>query len=79
MEREAILLEIKNHLLKLAENMSKRAIAFGGTCTGEHGIGMGKIKFMNYEHGEAWNIMGDIKKTLDPKNILNPGKMVNSN
>ena len=69
----------KKTALKLAENMSKRAIAFGGTCTGEHGIGMGKIKFMNHEHGEAWNIMGDIKRTLDPKNILNPGKLFSSN
>ena len=38
-----------------------------------------KIKFMESEHGEGWNIMGDIKRTLDPKNILNPGKLVRSN
>ena len=65
--------------LKLAENMSKRALKNGGTVTGEHGIGLGKIKFMESEHGEGWNIMGDIKRTLDPKNILNPGKLVRSN
>ena len=71
--------ESRKAALKLAENMSKRALKHGGTVTGEHGIGLGKIKFMESEHGEGWNIMGDIKRTLDPKNILNPGKLVRSN
>lgn len=61
---------------KLAHRMNDRAIALGGTVTGEHGIGMGKMKYMAQEHGEAWSIMADIKRTLDPQNILNPGKVV---
>ena len=69
----------KRKAIKLAENMSKRALENGGTVTGEHGVGMGKIKFMKAEHGEGWNIMKDIKMQLDPKNILNPGKLVLSN
>jgi len=48
----------------------------GGTATGEHGIGVGKLKFMEAEHGEAWHVMADLKRAMDPNNILNPGKMV---
>jgi D-lactate dehydrogenase (cytochrome) len=47
-----------------------------GTCTGEHGIGQGKKKYMAAEHGEGWAFMGAIKKAMDPDNILNPGKIV---
>ena len=47
--------------------------------TGEHGIGMGKLNFMEKEHGYAWDIMTTIKKTLDPNSILNPGKVIRSN
>ncbi|MCK0143480.1 FAD-linked oxidase C-terminal domain-containing protein [Aliiroseovarius sp. F20344] len=60
----------------LAEGMSRRALALGGTITGEHGVGMGKLHLMEEEHGDGWAIMGDIKATLDPDNILNPGKLV---
>lgn len=60
----------------LAESMSRRALALGGTITGEHGVGMGKLHLMEEEHGDAWAVMGDIKATLDPDNILNPGKLV---
>lgn len=60
----------------LAEKMSKRALALGGTITGEHGVGMGKLGLMDAEHGAAWDVMGDIKCALDPKGILNPGKLV---
>lgn len=60
----------------LAESMSRRALALGGTITGEHGVGMGKLHLMEEEHGDAWAVMGDIKATLDPGNILNPGKLV---
>lgn len=64
---------------ELSHKMNKRAIAMGGTCTGEHGIGIGKQKYMAEEHGDAWSVMGDIKRALDPKNILNPGKVVQIN
>lgn len=52
-----------------------RAVALGGTCTGEHGIGIGKRKFMKLEHGESYELMQRIKTLLDPKGLLNPGKM----
>ena len=51
----------------------------GGTVTGEHGVGMGKMKYMTREHGDAWSVMSDIKRSFDPQNILNPGKMVQIN
>jgi D-lactate dehydrogenase (cytochrome) len=51
----------------------------GGTCTGEHGIGMGKIDFMADQHGHGWNVMGNIKEALDPYNIMNPGKIIKRN
>ncbi|ATG46123.1 2-hydroxy-acid oxidase [Celeribacter ethanolicus] len=60
----------------LAHRMAERALALGGTITGEHGIGMGKKSLMAEEHGAAWGLMGQIKAAMDPKNILNPGKMV---
>ncbi|QHQ34061.1 FAD-binding oxidoreductase [Algicella marina] len=63
----------------LAARMAKRALAVGGTVTGEHGIGVGKMKFMAEEHGQGWSVMADIKRTFDPRNILNPGKVVEIN
>lgn len=62
--------------LALSARISKRALALGGTVTGEHGVGMGKLSYMAQEHGEAWALMADIKRTLDPQNLLNPGKLV---
>ena len=56
--------------------MAKRALALGGTITGEHGVGMGKRGYMEAEHGPAWGVMGAIKTTLDPQNIMNPDKLV---
>ncbi len=53
-----------------------RALALGGTCSGEHGVGLGKREFLEAEHGpEALAVMRGLKATLDPKGILNPGKM----
>ena len=58
------------------ERLVKRAIAMDGTCTGEHGIGTGKRKYMRLEHGDGIEVMRAIKKALDPDNILNPGKIL---
>ena len=60
----------------LIEKMAKRAIAMEGTCTGEHGVGQGKVKYMKAEHGPALATMRAIKLALDPENILNPGKII---
>ncbi len=54
--------------------MIERALAMGGTCTGEHGIGAGKREYLTLEHGNGVNLMRDIKLALDPLNIMNPGK-----
>lgn len=63
----------------LAASINEVALEFGGTVTGEHGIGTGKKKYMEAEHGAAYRLMGSIKKTLDPQNIMNPGKVVDVN
>ncbi|MEM9972922.1 MAG: FAD-linked oxidase C-terminal domain-containing protein [Pseudomonadota bacterium] len=63
----------------LSDRMAERALRLGGTATGEHGVGVGKLGFMEREHGAAWGVMGDIKRALDPQNILNPGKLVAPN
>ena len=60
----------------LASQVNDIALDFGGTVTGEHGIGSGKRSYMEREHGEAWSIMGNIKELFDPNNIMNPGKLV---
>ncbi|MEW7006507.1 FAD-binding oxidoreductase [Lentilitoribacter sp. EG35] len=62
-----------------ASRVSKRAIEMDGTCTGEHGIGQGKQKYLDLELGDSVDIMRQIKKALDPKNIMNPGKVFQLN
>jgi D-lactate dehydrogenase (cytochrome) len=54
----------------------QRALAMEGTCTGEHGIGLGKQAYLEQELGEAVDLMRDLKRTFDPENLLNPGKVV---
>ena len=61
---------------RLNDRLVMRAIAMEGTCTGEHGVGYGKMKFLQAEHGDAVSVMRLIKKSIDPENIMNPGKIV---
>ncbi len=61
----------------LSERLVERALAMDGTCTGEHGVGQGKMKYLPAEYGAAaLAVMASIKRALDPQNILNPGKIV---
>ena len=58
------------------ERLAARALAMEGTCTGEHGVGQGKRKYLKAEHGTGVSVMRAIKTALDPLNIMNPGKML---
>ena len=61
----------------LSERLVERALSMDGTCTGEHGVGQGKMKYLLAEHGApALAVMASIKRALDPQNIMNPGKIV---
>ncbi len=71
-DSEADLEEAKAFNARLVD----RALALEGTCTGEHGIGSGKIGSLRKEHGEAVDLMVAIKRTFDPENLMNPGKVV---
>jgi len=62
-------------LEKINQLIVEKAIAVGGTCTGEHGIGIGKRKFMQLEHGDSYQLMRSIKDLIDPKGLMNPGKI----
>ena len=61
---------------RVATRMAERALAVGGTITGEHGVGIGKLPLMRAQHGEAVAVMAAIKQALDPQGIMNPGKLV---
>jgi len=65
----------RNQAFEINELIVNRAIEVGGTCTGEHGVGLGKRRFQEKEHGDALDIMRSIKKMFDPEGILNPGKI----
>ena len=59
------------------ERLARRAIGMDGTCTGEHGVGQQKIKYLEEEHSAATlDVMRLIKRSMDPLNIMNPGKIV---
>ena len=60
----------------ISERLVKRALKFGGTCSGEHGVGFGKLKYLAAEHGAALDVMRAIKRALDPGNVMNPGKLI---
>ena len=61
---------------RLSERLVERALKFGGTCSGEHGVGVGKLKYLAAEHGAALDVMRSIKRAIDPDNLMNPGKLI---
>jgi D-lactate dehydrogenase (cytochrome) len=61
---------------RLSERLVERALKFGGTCSGEHGVGFGKLKYLEAEHGAALDVMRAIKRAIDPNNLMNPGKLI---
>ena len=61
---------------QLNRRIVERALAMEGTCTGEHGVGLGKMEFLPLEHGRAYRVMQQIKSVLDPQNLMNPGKVL---
>jgi D-lactate dehydrogenase (cytochrome) len=61
---------------ELVRRIAERAIAMDGTCTGEHGIGQGKIAYLERELGPAVEVMRAIKRAIDPADIMNPGKIL---
>jgi D-lactate dehydrogenase (cytochrome) len=60
----------------LNERLVERSLRFGGTCSGEHGVGVGKLKYLDEEHGASLDVMRAIKRALDPHNLMNPGKLI---
>ena len=60
----------------ILQRLAQRAVDMEGTCTGEHGVGVGKKKYLEQEHGPALEVMRLIKKAIDPENIMNPGKVI---
>ena len=61
---------------RFVARLNMRAIAMEGTCTGEHGVGQGKVGFLKAEHGHGVEVMRQIKRALDPHDIMNPGKIL---
>ena len=61
---------------ELDKKIVARALALGGSCSGEHGVGLGKREFLEQEHGaEALTVMRAVKHALDPRGVMNPGKI----
>ena len=60
----------------LAAEVNRIALDLGGTVTGEHGVGTGKKAYLRDEHGPALDVMADLKRALDPLNLMNPGKVI---
>ena len=65
-----------NRYQPLNDRLVERTLRMGGTCTGEHGIGSGKLKYMQAEHGGSLELMRKIKHAYDPENLMNPGKVI---
>jgi D-lactate dehydrogenase (cytochrome) len=65
----------RNAVQDFLDRLTERALLMQGTCSGEHGVGQGKIRYLAQEHGAGVDVMIAIKKALDPLNILNPGKI----
>ncbi|KAE9022176.1 hypothetical protein PF002_g4621 [Phytophthora fragariae] len=71
--------ELMTKVKSFSNRLVERALAYEGTCTGEHGIGLGKMNYLSVEHRDSVDVMHTIKKALDPKDIMNPGKMFYGN
>jgi D-lactate dehydrogenase (cytochrome) len=70
--------EYREKVFRVIELMTERALSVGGTCTGEHGVGYGKMKFLEKMYGQSGvSLMQTVKRSIDPFNIMNPGKIVN--
>ena len=71
--------DYRDNVQKIIENLTDRAIEVGGTCTGEHGVGYGKKKYLRRMYGEGGvRMMESLKQSIDPFNIMNPGKIVDN-
>lgn len=66
----------RERIVQFAARLAERAISMDGTCTGEHGIGQGKMKYLRSELGAGVDLMASIKSALDPQGLFNPGKIV---
>lgn len=68
---EALMAQVK----QFSDRLVMRALRAEGTCTGEHGVGNGKMDYLQIEHGDSVSVMLAIKNAIDPLNIMNPGKI----